>query len=181
VPIVLAKPTTSLKSSFGLVAAEDSRVLILGSLPGERSLQQQEYYAHPQNAFWRLMEAVTGATLVGTAYPERLAALLAAGVALWDVIQSAERVGSLDAAIRNHTGNDLVEAISNLPSLRTVAFNGLRASAIGRKRLGSGDRPALLTLPSSSPAYTMPFEQKRARWLVLRDHLDVNRASAKEY
>ena len=159
------------KASFGLVADSRSRVLILGSLPGERSLEQQEYYAHPQNAFWRLMEAVTGTALVGKAYPERLAALLASGVALWDVIQSAERVGSLDAAIRNHVGNDLAQAISTLPALRAVAFNGLRASAIGRKRLGLETGLALLTLPSSSPAYTMPFEEKLDRWLGLQNHL----------
>ncbi len=160
------------KSSFEMVADRRSRVLILGSLPGEKSLQRQEYYAHPQNAFWRLIEAVTETVLMEKAYPERLAALRAAGVAVWDVIRSAERVGSLDAAIRNHTGNDLVKAISTLPALRAVAFNGLRASAIGRKCFGPDQPFALLTLPSSSPAYTMAFEEKRERWLVLRDYLD---------
>ncbi len=159
------------KSSFGLVADRNSRVLILGSLPGEVSLQRAEYYAHVQNAFWPLMEAVTSTSLRALAYPERLAALRAAGVALWDVVQSAERMGSLDADIRNHIGNDLVEAIASLPSLLAVAFNGQRASTIGRKRLGSPEDLVLLTLPSSSPAYTMSFERKRAQWLALRPYL----------
>ena len=162
----------SLKSSFGLVADRGSRVLILGSLPGEVSLQRGQYYAHPQNAFWRLMEAVTAAPLKDMAYAERLTALKGAGVALWDVVQSAERVGSLDAAIRKHTGNNLAQAVATLPSLRAIAFNGLRASTLGRKLIPPGDGVALLTLPSSSPAYTASFEEKRARWLVLRGYLD---------
>ena len=95
------------------------------------------------------------------------------------MIQSAERVGSLDVAIRNHTGNDLAEAISTSPALRAVAFNGLRASTIGRKLLGADQPLALLTLPSSSPAYTMPFDVKRDRWLVVRDYLGEGAACRK--
>jgi hypoxanthine-DNA glycosylase len=169
--IAINRPMPLLHASFGLVGDVASRVLILGSLPGQRSLQHQQYYAHRQNGFWPLMESVTGMTLVGLDYDERLAALLSAGIALWDVIQSAERVGSLDAAIRNPTANDLTTAIARLPSLRAIAFNGLRASAIGRKSLGPEPGPALLTLPSSSPAYTMPLDQKRDRWLAIRSYL----------
>ena len=169
----MTPPSTSrLKSSFGMVADRNSRVLILGSLPGEVSLEKAEYYAHPQNAFWRLMEAVIGVPLVGRDYPVRLAILTAAGLALWDVVRAAERKGSLDGAIRNHTGNDLAEAIATLPALRAIAFNGLRASGIGRRLLPTDRGPNLLTLPSSSPAYTAPFQEKRTRWLVLRDYLD---------
>lgn len=131
----------------------------------------REYYAHPQNAFWRLMETVTGTTLVARAYPDRLDALLAAGVALWDVVRSAKRVGSLDAAIRDHTGNDLAALVETLPRLQAIAFNGLRAAAIGRKLLAPREDLSLLTLPSSSPAYTMAFERKLEQWRALRAYL----------
>ena len=166
------------KSSFGPAIDRTSRVLILGSLPGEVSLQRGEYYAHPRNGFWPLMQEVTGAPLVGAVYADRLALLRASGVGLWDVIQSAERKGSLDADIRRHTGNDLAEVVSTLPSLRAIAFNGLRASAIGRKLLGPRDDLALLTLPSSSPAFTMSFDRKLERWRALRPHLQVRSAHA---
>ena len=158
------------KASFPAVADADTRVLILGSLPGEISLSRAQYYAHPRNQFWRLTGAAIGADLDGLAYLERLAALRAVGVGLWDVIASAERRGSLDAAIRDHQANALAEFAATLPRLRAVAFNGAKASAIGR-RLLDGAGLALITLPSSSPAYTAPFERKAADWLQLRTFL----------
>ena len=87
------------KSSFPPVAAADARLLVLGSLPGDRSLAEARYYAHPQNQFWALMSGVLARDLVALAYDERLVALRDAGVALWDVIGSAHRIGSTDAAI----------------------------------------------------------------------------------
>ncbi len=94
-----------------------------------------QYYAHPANQFWRLMEAVIDIPLVGTPYPARLDALRSAGVGLWDVVRSAERIGSLDAAIRDHQPNALAEFAATLPHLRAVAFNGAKASQIGRRQL----------------------------------------------
>ena len=155
------------KASFPPVVDACTRVLILGSLPGEISLARQQYYANPQNQFWRLLEAVTGADLVASAYEARLAALRAAGIGLWDVIHSAERAGSLDAAIRGHRPNALGELVASLPALRAVAFNGGKALAIGRRSLGPNTPLAVLALPSSSPAYTAPFEAKLEAWLTL--------------
>jgi len=162
------------KSSFPAVADSATRVLILGSLPGEASLAAAQYYAHPQNQFWRLMSSVIGADLVAMAYPARIAALLAAGVGLWDVIRSADRIGSLDAAIRDHRPNALGEFVATLPSLRVIAFNGGKASVIGRKALGADGPYALVTLPSSSPAHTLALAQKQAQWLRLRGFLQLD-------
>ncbi len=160
-----------LKASFPPVVDARTRVLVLGSLPGEISLARAQYYANPQNQFWRLIEAVTGQELVGLGYDARLERLLAAGVGLWDVIATAERAGSLDGAIRGHQPNALSELAARLPELRAIGFNGGTSARIGRKALG--DTPwKLIDLPSSSPAFTRPFEEKRTAWMVLRPFLD---------
>ena len=163
---------SSRKASFPPVAAPDARLLLLGSLPGEASLAAARYYAHPQNQFWRLMGAVIGRELAALPYHERLAALLAAGVALWDVVATAERAGSLDAAIRDHEPNDLRALVARLPALRAIGFNGATAAKIGRTALGPAPPGvALVQLPSSSPAFTRPYEQKLAAWLALAEYL----------
>lgn len=159
------------KFSFAVVADEATRVLILGSLPGEASLRQGEYYAHRRNQVWRLMERVTERDLVGLSYADRLATLLLAGVGLWDVIHSAERVGSLDADIRRATANGLTTFVAALPSLRAIGFNGVTASVIGSRQLGVDPGPDLLTLPSSSPARAIPFGHKQAAWRKMNPYL----------
>ena len=167
---VPAEPTS--KSSFPAVADARTRLLILGSLPGDISLAHEQYYAHPRNQFWRLMETVIERPLVNVAYADRLSTLLAAGVGVWDVIASAERIGSLDTKIRDHEANALAEFAATLPVLRAVAFNGGKASSIGRKQLGPEPGYALVTLPSSSPAHAaVPIERKQAEWQVLKGFL----------
>ena len=154
--------------SFPPVVDPHTRVLILGSLPGVRSLAVGQYYAHPQNGFWRLAGGVIDTDLQALPYPERLAALLAHGIGLWDVIDEASREGSLDAAIRDHRPNDLVQLLETLPNLRAIAFNGATAAKLGRKTLaGLGRDIVLLDLPSSSPAYTLPLGRKAEAWSVL--------------
>jgi hypoxanthine-DNA glycosylase len=160
-------PTDALKRSFPPVADARTRVLILGSLPGEVSLAKAQYYAHPQNQFWRLVGEAVGAELQGLSYPARLEALLAAGVGLWDVIGAASRRGSLDAAIRDHQANPLADFVETLPALRAVAFNGGKAAALGRKLLEGRPNLALIALPSSSPAFTAPLAAKTAQWLQI--------------
>lgn len=156
----------SLKQAFEPVVDARTQLLILGSLPGDASLAKAEYYAHPRNAFWRLTGVVIGRDLAALGYHERLEALKAARVGLWDVIASAERAGSLDAAIRKAAGSDLKQLVAGLPDLRAVAFNGATASRIGRRSL-SAATVALIDLPSSSPAHTMVFETKLAAWAPL--------------
>ena len=163
-------PVDARKSSFDAVVDERTRLLLLGSLPGEASLARSQYYAHPQNQSWRLIGAVVGRDLVALSYEERLRALLKSGVGLWDVVRSARRKGSLDTAIRDHEPNALPDFCAALPELRAVAFNGGKASALGRKALTEG--PCLITLPSSSPAHTMAYERKLAQWLQLRAYLN---------
>jgi hypoxanthine-DNA glycosylase len=154
------------------VAGANARVLILGSLPGVQSLRRGQYYGHPRNDFWRLAGAVIGADLAALPYDARLAALGEARIALWDVVASAERRGSLDAAIRDPAHADLAALVAALPALRAVAFNGRTAASLGRRQLAAVPGPVLLDLPSSSPAYAgMPFETKRQRWSALARYL----------
>ena len=157
----------SLKSAFGPVVDANTRLLILGSLPGDASLKAGQYYGHPQNGFWRLIGGVIGVDLPALPYPERLEALKAAGVGLWDVIASATRPGSLDTAIRDVEAADLNQLIETLPRLRAVAFNGGTAARIGRRSLTLHAGVDLIDLPSSSPAYTRPLSEKAAAWSVL--------------
>jgi hypoxanthine-DNA glycosylase len=149
------------------VGSGDARLLILGSLPGEASLKAQRYYAHPQNQFWRLLGAAIGEELVALGYDARLAQLAARGIALWDVVGEARRKGSLDGAIRDVTTNRLVDYMATHPRLRAVAFNGQTAAKLGRPALGGLDGLMLIDLPSSSPAYTLPFAWKVERWAEL--------------
>ena len=158
------------KAGFPAVVDASTRVLILGSLPGEASLAVAQYYGNPRNAFWRLMEGVLDTPLVPLAYEERLAALLCRGVGLWDVIAEAERPGSLDAAIRDPAANDLLALIDSLPALRLVAFNGGTAAKLGSRLIGH--RVATLALPSSSPAHAArTFAQKAEVWGGMREWL----------
>lgn len=150
------------------VIGADTRLLILGSFPGVASLAAQQYYAHPRNRFWELVGAVIGVDLRSLAYDDRLASLRAHRVGVWDVIAQAEREGSLDSAIREHAANPLVELLDSLPQLRMVAFNGGTSARLGRKLLASGGRAIeLVDLPSSSPAYTLAYEDKRVAWACL--------------
>ena len=159
-----------MKRSFAPVVDAGVRVLILGSLPGEASLAASQYYAHPQNQFWRLLGSVLDwPELAGLAYEDRLAGLLARGVGLWDVVAQAHRRGSLDAAIRDAVRNDLPGLVAGLPALRAVAFNG--QTAWKARRPLEGMPLQLLALPSSSPAYTRPFADKLAVWHQLADWL----------
>lgn len=152
-------------ASFAPIVDAATRVLIFGSLPGVASLAAGRYYAHPQNAFWRLVGGAIGVDLASLGYDARLAALLAAGVGLWDVVASARRPGSLDAALRDIERHDLAALVATLPALRLVAFNGKTAAAIGTRALPRATPH--LTLPSSSPAYTLPLAAKAAAWAAV--------------
>lgn len=156
---------------FPPVTRPDTRLLVLGSLPGRVSLERQQYYAHPQNQFWRLMSRVVECDLASLAYEARLEALLDARVGLWDTVAAATREGSLDSSIRLHAASDLAELAATLPELRAVAFNGGTSARIGRAQLAGVEGVEFVDLPSSSPAYTIPFERKLERWLGLRTYL----------
>jgi hypoxanthine-DNA glycosylase len=150
--------------------------LILGSLPGERSLLHQQYYSHPQNQFWRLIGEVIGVDLANVTYEQKLHVLQGHHIALWDVVASAVRPGSLDTALRQVIGNDLNGLIARLPQLRAIAFNGATAARVGRQA-GLPPGIKLLDLPSSSPAYTISFADKLLRWQWIRDYLHISEPS----
>ncbi|MGM3275857.1 DNA-deoxyinosine glycosylase [Ralstonia sp. 24A2] len=163
----------TLKRCFPPVVDAHTRVLILGSLPGEASLAQSQYYAYRHNQFWRLAGEVIGQDLPGMDYDARLQALLAHHLGLWDVVAEAKREGSLDSKIRDHAGNDLVGLIASLPELAVIAFNGGTAARIGAKALGAhGSGYRILTLPSSSPAHTLSYSEKLHAWQALQPWLD---------
>jgi len=161
------------KAAFPPSVDENTRLLILGSLPGDASIRQGEYYAHRGNAFWSLLGDVLGEDLRGLPYAMRLKRLRMRGVGLWDVIESADREGSLDSAIRGAELRDLPIFVSRLPMLRAIAFNGKTAALHGRRQIGEDSGLALIDLPSSSGAYaSMPREKKAEAWQLLRRWID---------
>jgi len=156
---------------FPSVTRPDTRLLLLGSLPGAVSLARRQYYAHPRNQFWRLTGEVIGRDLVPLDYEARLEALLDAGIGLWDTVAAADREGSLDADIRLHAASDLIALTRTLKRLRAVAFNGGTSARIGRAELGTVAGIDLIDLPSSSPAHTLAYARKLEAWLRLRAYL----------
>lgn len=158
-----------LKFAFPPSVDADTRLLILGSLPGDASIRQGEYYAHRGNAFWHLLGDVLDEDVRRLPYAMRLKRLKARGVGLWDVIESAEREGSLDGSIRGAELRDLGLFVSRLPALQAVAFNGKTAALHGRKQLGNQTGLTLIDLPSSSGAYASLSREKKAEaWRTLR-------------
>lgn len=140
-----------------------ARVLVLGSFPSAASLAAQQYYAHPQNQFWRILGAVLAQPLTGMDYAARIAAVQAAGIAIWDVFASCERNGSLDAAIRNALPNELAAVKKSALAIRRVCFNGRMAARLQRETEALGYEVCIL--PSTSPAHAgMGFEEKLLRW-----------------
>ena len=159
-------PPAARKRCFDPVVDQCTRLLVLGSLPGDQSLLLNEYYGTRQNRFWMLMSEVLGQDLVALEYAARLRALLAHGVGLWDVVAEAGREGSLDSRIRDRADNNLTGLLAALPNLDTIAFNGGTAARLGLKVLG--ERAAayrIVQLPSSSPAYTLAYDEKKRVWL----------------
>ncbi len=155
--------------SFPPIANPDARVLILGSMPGKASLRAMQYYAHPRNAFWQIMGALLGAGR-DIAYEARVNKLKAAGIAVWDVLASCVRPGSLDSDIDPDTllVNDFDSFYGAHPKITDVFFNGAIAEKFYRKHIQS-QHPALKyqRLPSTSPAHAgMRYAQKLQAWEV---------------
>lgn len=160
------------KTAFAPVVDSNTRVLILGSLPGDASLAAGQYYAHPRNQFWAIVGSVIHRDLVSLAYPERLTALQQANIGLWDTVASARRTGSLDGAIREVEAASLADLVESLPQLRAIGFNGSTSARIGRRAIAGDGQLALLDLPSTSPAYcAISLAQKQQQWNLLRKYL----------
>lgn len=156
---------------FPPIAGRGARVLILGSLPGQMSLQKKQYYAQPRNAFWPLMAKLMDGSAI-TSYENRTAMLIEHRVALWDVCAAAVRPGSLDAAIRRDSvvANKFAAFFNGYVSIELICFNGQKAADLYRRLVaptlpGPAARLATLTLPSTSPAHaSQSFAEKLCLW-----------------
>lgn len=166
---VRARDSGARARSFAPVVAEDANILILGSMPGAASLAAGQYYAHPHNQFWRILGELCGAG-PQLPYAARLERLRASGLALWDVLASCVRAGSLDSAIEHHSAlaNDIPQLLRAAPGIRRICCNGATAYHGLRRYFGS-ELDALgvetLRLPSTSPANAaLSYARKLAAW-----------------
>lgn len=149
---------------------DEPTVLILGSFPGQKSLEVGEYYANPNNKFWGLMEAIVDVPQ-DLKYSDRIEGLKANGIALWDVIETCEREGSLDGKIRNAQANDIASLLKQFPTIKRIVFNGRKARKVFDKTVSS--LPADIVLadaPSTSPARAMKTEDRIAAWRQAIEH-----------
>lgn len=161
-----AQKTGVATTGFAPIVGPGARILILGSLPGLASVHAHEYYAHPRNAFWSIMSALCHIPAEAT-YTERCNRLLATGMAVWDVCQSAQRHGSLDSAIQHPSviANDIQQLVIDYPSIQLIAFNGNGAATLFKRHIQHKPVVSTVTLPSTSPANaSIPFPQKLQRW-----------------
>jgi len=167
-------PNIPESAGFGAAARDDAQVLILGSLPGRESLQRGEYYAHPRNAFWPLMERLFGAS-PDQSYADRIRRLTENGIALWDVCASGRRPGSLDSEISAVIPNDFSTFLSSHSRVKLICFNGVKADELYCRGVLPELAPHFAeirreVLPSTSPAHAaMPFEEKLERWRKVLD------------
>jgi len=165
----------AMSEGFPAIARPDATLLILGSLPGQRSIDAGQYYAHPQNAFWKIMSSLYG---IDGSYQQRCAQLIERRIALWDVLASSVRPGSLDASIQTDTANvnDFSRFLAVHADICLIVFNGQKAQQLFRKFVRMEDEDGLLqhiagkVLPSTSPAYAaMPFTGKLSAWKTALD------------
>jgi hypoxanthine-DNA glycosylase len=151
------------KNSFPPIVSENSRMLILGSLPSAESLRAGQYYAHPRNAFWRIIYALYDMEYDAD-YNRRCAFLLEHKLALWDVCGSAVRQGSADSSISDIQPNDIAGLLQEFPNINRIILNGRKAEQEFRRRFSSIDIPSFY-VPSTSPALAaLGFEGKPRKW-----------------
>lgn len=154
---------------------DKARVLIVGSMPGVQSLEKQQYYGNPRNHFWTIVGRILDVDFSND-YEARLQLLQQNNIALWDVIQACERVGSLDSNIKGEIPNDFESMLARYPKIEAIGFNGTKAKETFRKKIGFEKFPniAFYLLPSSSPVpgrNIKTVEQKIESWRVLAPHL----------
>ena len=158
-------------SSFPPIIINESKILILGSIPGVKSLEMQQYYAHPQNKFWKIIFELFNEKF-STDYDERIKILEKYHVALWDVIDTCERKGSLDTEIRNEEANKIGELLHNYPNIKAIFCNGQKSHKNLQKILGKKFRMPIIVLPSTSPAYAgLSYFDKLKSWYIILEKL----------
>ena len=157
-------------SSFPPIISEGSKILILGSVPGVKSLEMQQYYAHPQNQFWKIIFQLFEEDFTAD-YQKRTEIIRKNNIALWDVIDSCEREGSLDTKIRNEEHNDILKILRDHPDIKAVFCNGQKSFKNLKKILGKESEIPIFVLPSTSPLHTVSFDKKLAEWEILKSFL----------
>lgn len=148
--------------SFEPIYTPQARILIVGSMPSVKSLEQAQYYAHPRNAFWRILFDIFSEPLT-LDYERKKALIRGHGLALWDAAAICEREGSLDSDMHDVVYNDFSTLYEVCTDIRTVLCNGATAHSLFLKSGYAGER-RVVRMPSTSPAYTLPYEKKLALW-----------------
>ena len=157
-------------SSFPPIISNDAKILILGSVPGVKSLEMQEYYAHPQNKFWKIIFELFNENF-SEDYLEKIKILKKNKIAVWDVIDSCERVGSLDTTIKNEESNDILQLLKKYQNIKTIFCNGGKSYQNLQKIVGKNFEIPIYLLPSTSPLHTISFEKKLDAWSKISDYL----------
>lgn len=156
-----------LKTSFPPIEPPQARVLILGSIPGDRSIAENEYYGHPRNRFWKMLAHLTG-TQNPESYLAKMELLYQNHIALWDVAQQAIRKGSMDSDIKNAVPNEIRELLKRNPGIKIIGFNGKKAEALFDKFFEREKGMTYWSLPSTSPANAgITFDALCGQWAVL--------------
>lgn len=156
--------STHLKTSFDPISNTNTTILILGTMPGDKSLELGEYYGHSRNKFWKIISTITNNDLPRT-YFDKKALLLKSKIGIWDVAHKANRKGSLDTAIENEEPNDLEDFITKHKNLKVIGFNGTKSQSLFDKYFDRKSGIKYVTLPSTSPANTgINFENICKLW-----------------
>lgn len=159
-------------NSFNPIIDENSKALILGSIPSVKSLEKTQYYGNPRNQFWKLIYSILDKE-IDKSYDDRIAFLLKNNIALWDVISDCYREGSLDSSIKNPEINDFRILFKRYPNIKFIFFNGSKAETLFIRYVDKKvlENKYLFKLPSSSPARTISIDQKLLRWMKIKECL----------
>ena len=149
--IVTVSNISDYKNSFGPISNSETSVLILGTMPGDKSIELNEYYGHSRNRFWKIIATITNNVLPLT-YKEKNALLFKTKIGIWDVVYKAIRKGSLDSAIEDERPNDLTDFIFKHKNLKVIGFNGAKSEALFDKYFTRKNEIRYVSLPSTSPA-----------------------------
>jgi hypoxanthine-DNA glycosylase len=156
-------------NSFPPFVNSSTEILILGTMPGVASLAKQEYYAHQRNHFWKIIYTLLDGLPISEIFEEKIALLQTNKIGLWDVLQNCERKGSLDIHIKNQTENDFETLFKQFTSINKIVFNGKESHKYFLKKFGQIEGITYYVMPSTSPANTMPFENKLKIWSTFLD------------
>ena len=159
--------------SFPPVVGPQTRILIVGSMPGQASLDAQQYYAHPRNQFWRIIFDVFEGGRTPQNYADKKAVILKHGLGLWDSLAACRRTGSLDADITHQTPNNFPALLRRFPHIHTLLFNGAAAFTFYKRAFGLPPC-TFFQLPSTSPAHaSRSYEDKKALWQAARQRAQI--------